>query len=118
MVRLYLRNCVASFGEQPFADLMYQAGFLCDRNEFLRRNLTEFLVRPAQQGLHRDYPAGADCDDRLKNQSELVSPQGMAQVVFQPHPLDRGGIHRRVVIAKTVASPFFRRIHRDISILQ
>ena len=97
---------------------MDQARFLCDRNEFLWRNLAEFFVRPAQQGLCRDYPAGADCDDRLKHQSEFVSPQRVPQVVFQPHPFDRGGIHRRVVIAITVASPFFRRIHRDVGILQ
>ena len=103
--------------QNPLADRHDHAGFLCDRNEVLRADITHAGPLPPQQGFHADYGITGDVDFRLIEDLQLIAFQRLAQVGFQRQLLARAGIQLRCVIHNLVASQFLGAVHADIRVL-
>ena len=69
---------------------------LRDRQEGTGGEQATAGVLPADQGLGPAHQPGAQVDDRLVVQGQLVVVQGLAQLVLEAQAVGRGAVHGRV----------------------
>ena len=112
------RRLGAGAVQGPVADRDDLPGFLGDRDEHRRRHFAAGRMRPAQQRLAGRHAAGAQIDQRLEIERELVQGQRVAQVEFERAAL----LHRRLHVsgeeAVAAAAAILGGVERHVGLLQ
>ena len=101
--RLPFGDLVAGLLNDPAPHGDDQLRLLGDRDERGRAGEPVLGMTPAQQRLQRHDRAVAEPDDRLIVKLQLLTVEGPAKIVLDPHVLDRAGPHRGV--EDLIASP-------------
>ena len=73
-------------GHHQQAEVVHQAHFVGQAQEFVGRDQTALGVAPAGQGLEPGHGTGQQVDDRLVEGLDLAAQEGVAQVGFQRQP--------------------------------
>ena len=104
--------------KHPVADLDDEPGLLGDRDEFARRHVAEFGMAPARQRLGLDDAAGADLDDRLIVELDLVVGERSVQIADEAGAGRRRDVKRGRKNLQAVAPRAFGGVHREVRVAQ
>ena len=100
----------------PAADRLDQAAVLGDRDELGRVEQAALGVLPADQRLEAADLAGAEVDDRLVVERQLVAVERVAQLAFDLEPAHRTGPHLGVEEHAAGAAAFLGPVHRRVGV--
>ncbi len=114
---LPVRRLTHCFVQHPVADLDNQPGFFCQRNEYTRRHLAQFVIGPADQGLCAAQFTRRQTDLRLVMQPEPTQLQRLTQRMFHLHPGQDVGIHLGLIKAEAAPSLLLDLVHRSVGAL-
>ena len=102
----------------PFAERDDQAGLLGNRYEYRRRHRSAQRMGPAQQRLAGRHPAGAQVDQRLVIQMELLGAERFAQIELERAALLHRLLHVHGEETMAAAAAVFGRVQRHVGLLQ
>ena len=88
-----------------------------NRNEFIRRNQTEFRMLPSNERFPAGYGTALQVEFRLEDKVELLPVEGATHGVVELQSLDSLRRHLFREEAECVAAPALGRIHGRIGIL-
>src|ERR1700739_736364 len=83
----------ASLPQIPPTQLAYEAGFLGNRDKFLRPEQAASWVLPAQQGLKSDNFSGSEVNNRLIEIVKFYPLEGVTQISLQLQSSHHTGSH-------------------------
>ena len=100
----------------PDVKVFVRAHYLRERDELLGEQRPETWVVPAQQRFHAPHDPGAEADDRLIVQLELLALDGAAQCRFELESFLDIRVHVGLVRLRTALPPTLGEVHRDIGV--
>jgi hypothetical protein len=107
----------AGGSQHPFAEFIYQAGILRNRDEFGRRDHAPIRMAPAQQGFAAGHLVVAKIDNGLVMDFESAAQERQTQILLHGKPGLRSSIHARLEESIGSTSIGLSTIHRQIGIL-
>ena len=109
---------VARGAQHPASDRDDHAVVLGDRDELVRHDRAELGMFPTEECLESDDVVGFELDDRLVDELELVSLEGVGELVLELEALDGGGSHGRFVDDPTRLAGRLGLVHRNVRVAQ
>ncbi|MNP44435.1 hypothetical protein D3C76_1382980 [compost metagenome] len=82
-LKMPLAELAAGFVYHPVTHRDNQPGFLCQLQEYIRRQQSLFRMLPAQQSLKAQYWASRCMEFRLIVQAQFIAIDGQPQIVHQ-----------------------------------